>query len=118
MSLDDEDFVGFEERHGERAARSAANDRELAIEGDPFVYSLTVDRCIEIAGMPESCDTQALSNLPGTGGVRFGYDPSMYAVGENHYRFRLELRRGAEIVDEALLDLQVTVTSCMECVGS
>jgi hypothetical protein len=91
---------------------------EVMIEGDPFVYSLTVERCIEIAGHEEACETQTLDALDGTSGIRFGIDPSMYAVGETHYRFHLRLERGGEPVDDALLDVEVNVTRCTECVDS
>lgn len=91
---------------------------ELMIDGDPFVYGLTIETCVAIAGREESCYSQSLSNLPGMSGIRWGFDPSMYAVGENHYRFRLTLDRAGDVVDEALLDMQVDVTSCNMCVGT
>lgn len=91
---------------------------ELMVEGDPLVYGLMLEICVEIAGMKENCYSQARDNLPGMSGVRWGFDPSMYAVGENHYRFRLLLDRAGEPVDEAVLDMQVDVTSCNMCVGA
>lgn len=91
---------------------------ELTVEGDPFALTLTIERCIQIAGMEAFCDTGELSNLPGTSFVRFGVDPSMYAIGENHYTFHLTLARGAETLDEATLDVQLDVTACESCVGS
>lgn len=90
---------------------------ELAIEGDPFVYGLTLEMCVEIAGHAEECTTHARENLPGASGVRWGVDPSMYAIGENHYRFRLRLDREGVPVDEDLLDMQIDVTDCTDCVG-
>jgi hypothetical protein len=90
---------------------------ELSIDGDPFVYGLTLEICIEIAGHAEECHTQPRSNLPGASGVRWGVDPSMYAIGENHYRFRLLLDRDGETVDEDLLDMRIDVTDCTDCVG-
>lgn len=91
---------------------------ELAIEGDPFVYGLTLERCTEIAGHAETCTTEPRENLPGTSGFRWGTDPSTYAVGENHYRFRLILDREGTTVDEDEIELVLTVTSCTECVDS
>lgn len=91
---------------------------ELAIEGDPLVYSLTLERCSQMAGMAETCENESRSNLPGTSLVRWGVDPSQYAVGENHYRFHLILERGAELVDEDTAELVLTATACETCVGS
>lgn len=88
---------------------------ELAIDGDPFVYSLSLERCSQMAGEPEDCFTEARSNTPGTSGVRWGIDPSQYAVGENRYRFHLTLVRGDTLVDEDTVELVVNVTACGEC---
>ncbi len=82
-------------------------------------YSLAIETCTQIAGMDESCFTDLLGTaFAGTRYLRTGVDPSMYAVGENHYRWRLILSLGATVVDEDVLDLQVDVTSCETCIGS
>lgn len=91
---------------------------ELTIDGDPFAFTLSVERCVQIAGTEAVCDTGELSNLPGSGYIRFGVDPSMYAIGENHYTFRLMLDRGTERIEEATLDVELDVTACESCVGS
>ncbi|UJR81555.1 hypothetical protein [Sandaracinus amylolyticus] len=88
------------------------------VDGDPFVYTLDLERCVNIAGEDPSCWTDSLSNVPGEGGVRWGIDPSQYAIGENSYSFRLVVRRGDEIVDEDFIQLDVTVTDCTSCVGT
>lgn len=88
---------------------------ELLIDGDWLPYTLSLERCIAIAGYPETCSTEPLSNMPGQSGIRWGIDPSMYAKGENFYRFRLILERDGAIVSEDLLELHVTVTRCMMC---
>jgi hypothetical protein len=91
---------------------------EVALVGDVFSYSLDLERCIQIAGMPETCETLDRNPLEFTSGIRWGIDPSMYAVGENHYRFTLTLRQGTNVVATDTLELVATVTSCTECVGS
>ena len=88
---------------------------ELVLPDGDLSYSLSLERCSQMAGEEEACEDQSRSNLPGPGYVRWGIDPSQYAVGENRYRFHLELTRGGTLIDEDTVELVVTVTSCGEC---
>lgn len=86
---------------------------------DPFAYQLSIETCIQLAGMAEDCRTDDLGMaFAGTRYLRTGIDPSMYAVGENHYRWRVILMHNATVVDDDVLEQVLTVTSCETCVGS
>lgn len=88
---------------------------ELVVPDGDLSYSLSLEQCWQMAGEAEDCFTDSRSNLPGTSGIRWGIDPSQYAVGVNRYRFHLELTQGGTLVDEDTVELVVTVTSCGEC---
>lgn len=90
---------------------------EVEIPGNVLVYTLDVERCSTVAGREETCFTEQVIP-PESGGVRWGIDPSQYAIGENRYSFRLELSRGAEVIAEDEIELVVTVTDCQTCVGT
>ncbi|AKF05839.1 hypothetical protein [Sandaracinus amylolyticus] len=90
----------------------------LAVTGDPFVYSVRLYRCMNIATREPVCWDEEMPNLPDTYGVRWGIDPTQYGIGENSYTFRVVVRRGEEIVDEDSIELTATVTACSTCVGS
>lgn len=55
--------------------------------------------------------------LAGTRFLRTGIGPGIYAVGENLYRWRAILTRDGAVVDDDVLELVVTVTSCETCIG-
>jgi hypothetical protein len=84
---------------------------------DPFAYTLSIETCIQMAGMAEDCWTDPLG-MAGTGTryLRTGIDPTTYAVGENRYRWRVILESDV-VVDDDVLELVLTVTSCETCVG-
>jgi hypothetical protein len=86
---------------------------------DPFAYQLGMERCMQLAGMAETCSSDSLGMAAsGSRFLRTGIDPSQYAVGENRYTFRVFLSDDAGTVAEDTLELDVTVTACSMCVGS
>lgn len=91
---------------------------EVSLVGDVFSYDLDLERCIQIAGMAETCETTARDPLAFSSAIRWGIDPSMYAIGENHYRFTLTLRQGTTVVATDTIELVATVSSCTDCIGS
>ena len=90
----------------------------LAIAGDPFVYSVELHRCMNIATREPNCWMETPSNVPGSYFVGWGIDPTGYGIGENSYSFRIVVKRGETIVDEDTVQLDVTVTACQTCIGS
>lgn len=89
---------------------------EVQLVGDLFAYDLDLERCVTIAGRAESCETSARDPLAFSSGIRWGVDPSMYAVGENRYRFTLSLSRDGTVIDTDTIELVLNVTACTDCV--
>lgn len=91
----------------------------VAIPEGATGYTRLISRCAHIAGFSEECDESDLAPAEsGTFFVRWGIDPSMYAIGDNQFRFIATLKYNSVSIASDELVLNYHVTDCMECIGA
>ncbi|MDW8248074.1 MAG: hypothetical protein RMJ98_02065 [Myxococcales bacterium] len=82
---------------------------EIQLQGKPEEdFQLEVERCQKPAGQPESCSLGGKQPAKeGSGAIKYGVDPSQYAVGENTYRLVLRLYEQDDLVSMDALKIVV-----------
>ncbi len=77
----------------------------VKLQGKPEQdFQIELVRCQKIAGQQESCSNGGKQQAKeGSGAIKYGVDPSQYAVGENNYRMILRLfEKDAEVAMDEL----------------
>jgi hypothetical protein len=87
----------------------------VVVPGEGAGYTLDVEFCADPADADPACTASPLEVMSGSSFLRFGIDPTQYAIGTNTYTFELTLSLDGEPVSSDTLTLTAEVTDCETC---